>query len=384
MKVLRIVGGLDPAFGGPVESAVNQCLAAQMAGVENTLLYPCRPSLSGENHSALERLRVAGVATRSFRISRVAGRQSDRWALSAGLSVWTVRKLKHYDVIHLHGAWGAAQLVALEAAQYLGRPCVMTPHESLTRFDIANSGSVPPQVKRMLHRRYMSKLALIVFSSSLEARDSMLEHARARAVVLPHPVTGIAATGAPTARRPPDGAPVIGFLGRLHPKKNLELLIRAVARVPAVHLVIAGDGPPEYRRALEELVHESEVGERTEWLGFIRGDDRDRFLDSVDVLAMPSIYECFGMSAAEAMARGVPPMLSSQCGIAEIVSRRDCGFVVGPELDDWVDALSSLRRDRALAELSVRSIDAARAELSLESFGPAMRKEYDRIDQEAA
>lgn len=378
MRVLRIVGGLDPAFGGPSESAVHQCVATQMAGVDNTLLYPFHPALSATNAAALERLRSVGVTTRSFPISRVAGRHSHRWALSAELSAWAARHLRRYDLLHLHSAWGAAQVVGLQTARLAMRPCVMTPHESLTRFDIDTSGTVPPQLKRRLRRWYMSELALIVFSSSLEERDSMLTGASARTVVIPHPVVGIVTDGA-AATRHLRGAPVVGFLGRLHPKKNLELLIRAVAHTPATRLVIAGDGPSDYRQALEALVAECELRARVRWLGFVRGHDRDRFLDGVDVLAMPSTYECFGMAAAEAMARGVPPIVTNQCGIAEVIARRACGFVVGTAIDDWVTVLSALKRDRALMRLGERSVEAAAAELSLESFGTSMQRAYDDL-----
>jgi glycosyltransferase involved in cell wall biosynthesis len=383
MKVLRIIGGLDPAFGGPSESAVNQCIATQAAGVENTLLYPFHPSLSVQNDSALNRLHSAGVVTRSFRISRVAGMHSHRWALSAHLSAWTLRELRRYDLVHVHSAWGAAQIVALQAARCVGRPCVMTPHESLTQFDIENSGLVPPRLKYALRRHYLAKLSLIVFSSSLEARDSMLDGARAKTVVIPHPVTDIVPDEAAFRGEAKD-APVIGFLGRLHPKKNLELLIEAVARVPGMRLVIAGDGPSNYRRALEKLIDDHQIHEQVEWLGFVRAHERDGFLDSVDVLAMPSVYECFGMAAAEAMARGVPPMVSSECGISEIVSRRACGFVIPPELQGWVAALSTIAVGRALDEMRSRSLEAARQELSLGAFGDVLSREYEQLSHRVA
>ena len=199
MRVLRIVGGLDPAFGGPSESAVNQCVAAQQAGVDNTLAYPFHPEVAPASEGTLDTLRSAGVILRGFPFSRIALQQSRRWAVSPRLSAWTLRVLRQYDVIHLHSAWGAAQLVALEAATRLGRPCVMTPHESLTRFDIATSGSVPPQLKRLIRREYMARLSLVVFSSTLEANDSMTGRARARAVVIPHPVNSVLSS--PPARR---------------------------------------------------------------------------------------------------------------------------------------------------------------------------------------
>jgi glycosyltransferase involved in cell wall biosynthesis len=378
MKVLRIVGGLDPASGGTSSATINECIAVQAAGVDNTLLYPFHPSLLTVNDSTLESLHTAGVRTRRFRISRIAGRHSHRWAVSPRLSAWTFRELHHYDLVHIYGAWGVAQLIAVEEANHARVPCVMTPQESLTRFDIATSSSVPPHLKRMLRRRYMARLSLIVFSSLLEARDSMLNGAKAHAVVIPHPVTEIGYTQM-ASHREAKKTLVIGFLGRLHPKKNVELLIKAVARVPETQLLIAGDGPSDYRCALEKLVDDLDVHERVKWLGFVKGAERDSFLDSIAVLAMPSDYECFGMAAAEAMARGVPPVVSSQCGIGEVISRRACGFVIPCELEEWVTMFSTLAQGLPLDDMRHRSLEAARSELSMDAFGARLRKEYELL-----
>jgi glycosyltransferase involved in cell wall biosynthesis len=231
----------------------------------------------------------------------------------------------------------------------------------------------------MLRRRYMARLSLIVFSSTLEARDSMLDEAKARAVVIPHPVTEIANEQAVLHHEGPKTAPIIGFLGRLHPKKNVELLIRAVARVPSARLVIAGDGPNDYRGRLETLANDHGARDRVEWLGFVRGREKDRFIDSVDVLAMPSEYECFGMAAAEAMAHGVPPAVSPQCGIGEIVSRRECGFVIPLETDEWVAAFSRMANGLSLNHLRKRSLEAARYELSMGTFGSVLCEEYEYL-----
>jgi len=378
MKVLRVVGGLDPSFGGPSESAVNQCIATQEAGAQNTLVYPFHPAVSERNHVALERLNGAGVATRPFLLTTIARDRSYRWAISPELSRWTLRAVRRYDIIHVHTAWGAAQLVATYVSRWSRRPCVMTPHESLTTFDIAGSGSVPPGTKRRIKRQYMSRLSLIVFASSLERRDSLPFDSFVPSVVIPHPVQNIL-DRSQRAPRPQNGLTTIGFLGRLHPKKNIDLLLKAVAPIPAVKLVIAGDGDPAYRRVLIQVVADCGLTDRVEWLGFLNPDGRDAFLDSVDILAMPSAYECFGMAAAEAMARGVPTLVSKNCGIAELIRRHGCGDVVDIDLPSWTRAIMNAARSSNYAAMGDASLAAARKELSMEAFGTSMFSAYERL-----
>lgn len=377
IKVLRVLGGLDPAFGGPSESAVNQCLAVQAAGAQNTVVYPFHPAISVDNELARRRLDEAGVVTKRFLITRIAGRHSHRWAMSAGASRWMLGTLQNYDVVHVHSAWGVAQLSALSVSRLRSRPCIMSPHESLTDFDIETSTSVPPWAKRTIRRHYMSRVAVIVFSSSAEKRDSMTVRASARAVVIPHPVLGI--LDRPRAAPRDDGPLVIGFLGRLHPKKNVDLLIRALVGVSGSKLIVAGDGPADQRERLASVADECEVSDRVEWLGFVSGSARDAFLDSVDVLAMPSDYECFGMAAAEAIARGVPTIVSKNCGIAEVVERNQCGLVVEADVESVVAGMTLLENGMRRDRFAKASLRAARDELSVEVFGSVLYREYEAL-----
>ena len=149
--------------------------------------------------------------------------------------------------------------------------------------------------------------------------------------------------------------------------------------MPEVRVRIAGDGPDEYRRSLVELAAECSVEDRVEWLGFVSGSARDRFLDSLDIVAMPSVYECFGMAVAEAMARGVPPVVSPDCGIAETVLRRACGVVVPSHVGDWAAEFSRLAHLESLDELRMLSLGAARTDLSMAAFGEGIRHEYERL-----
>ena len=375
LRVLRITVGLDPTFGGPSVSVVIQCLATQAAGIAHTLAYPFHPDMSEDNESARLRLSAAGVVIRRFPITRLAGHHSRRWAISGSLSRWLLTAIRGHDIVHVDGAWGAGQLCAVYVSKWANRPCVLSPHESLTEYDIVTSSAVPPWAKRVIRRRYMHRLALIVFSSCLEERDSMIPGAAARTVVLHHPVTdGGAAEARAESER--ESTLRVGFLGRLHPKKNVDLLLRALARIPDAELVIAGDGPQKHRQYLDAVVEQYRLKSRVRWLGFVSGAGREAFLDSVDVLAMPSAYECFGMAAAEAMARGVPTMVSTNCGIAEIVERNGCGVVVDPSLESWVEAITEFRNGANRAALSEASVETAKLQLSSEAFGKAMHSEY--------
>jgi glycosyltransferase involved in cell wall biosynthesis len=122
----------------------------------------------------------------------------------------------------------------------------------------------------------------------------------------------------------------IGFLGRLVQQKGVPYLIRAArivhTRNPRIRFVIAGDGG--MRLELQRLAEELQVNDFVEFVGWQQ--DRARFLREIDVLAMPSLWEAFGLSAAEAMAMGKPVIASSVEGLREVVESGQTGILVSP------------------------------------------------------
>jgi glycosyltransferase involved in cell wall biosynthesis len=114
----------------------------------------------------------------------------------------------------------------------------------------------------------------------------------------------------------PPGARVLLFLGRLHRIKRPDIAVEALAAarsVPGepVHLVLAG--PDEDQLASELVAQAQRLGcaGRVHWAGLLQGDDVLHALADADLMLMPSeIQESFGMAAAEAMAAGLPVLVS--------------------------------------------------------------------------
>lgn len=123
----------------------------------------------------------------------------------------------------------------------------------------------------------------------------------------------------------PEGALAVGFVGRLEKRKGLLDLALAwksiVAHVPNAHLVIAGRGPNEHeaREILNELP-------RVHWLGYRA--DAAAVLSSLDIVAIPSHWEGFGLVAAEALLAGAVVVASNASSLPEIVTDGVHGVLV--------------------------------------------------------
>jgi glycosyltransferase involved in cell wall biosynthesis len=147
-------------------------------------------------------------------------------------------------------------------------------------------------------------------------------------------------TAAPAPRAAlatPDDAPLLLALGRLHPVKGLDVLLHALAAVPAAHLWIAGEGPE--RAALEALAEALGVASRTRFLGW--RNDRTALMKAADVVVFPSRYEPNGTVTVEAWAHGRPLVCADAAGPAEMVRDGEDALLV-PK--DDADALAGAIR----------------------------------------
>ena len=147
-------------------------------------------------------------------------------------------------------------------------------------------------------------------------------------------------------------APLVGFVGRHARYKGLSVLIRALATMPGVHGVIAGDGP--CRAEAEALVVELDVAGRIDFLGEISQADKARLLLAVDVLAFPSTdaTEAFGVVQLEAMLLGAPVVASRlPTGVADVAVDGVTALTCAPgDADDLARRLTQVLDDPLLAE----------------------------------
>jgi glycosyltransferase involved in cell wall biosynthesis len=178
-------------------------------------------------------------------------------------------------------------------------------------------------------------------------------------------------------------SPVVGFVGRLSHQKGLSYLVTAFAAVvqavPGVKLVVVGDGPE--RAVLERELQERGLRDRALLLSAQARDRVFSYLTIFDVLAVPSLYEGFGLIAAEAGAAGVPVVASAVAGLSEVVEDEVTGLLVAPGDSERLAAalirlLSEPGRRSAMGEAARESV---RRRFSFGRFQSATLAAYRRF-----
>jgi glycosyltransferase involved in cell wall biosynthesis len=147
------------------------------------------------------------------------------------------------------------------------------------------------------------------------------------------------------------GKRLLLFLSRIHPKKGCDLAIRAfsavLARRPDWHLVVAGPDQVGLRPALAEIAEESGVSARITWAGMLTGDAKSGAFRAAEVFLLPSHQENFGIAVSEALAHGLPVLISNKVNIWREV-QADEGGLVGE--DDLAGTCELLRTWETMPE----------------------------------
>lgn len=145
---------------------------------------------------------------------------------------------------------------------------------------------------------------------------------------------------------PPD-VPFVLALGRLHENKAFDVLIRAMTRLPGVHLVIAGEGPE--RATLEALIRSENLSDRVHLPGWVA--ESGPWLRACDVMVCPSRIEPLGNVVIEGLSAAVPVVGSAIQGPQEILSGTEDGLLAPVEDAEVFSAqIGNILEDKALAQ----------------------------------
>jgi len=145
-------------------------------------------------------------------------------------------------------------------------------------------------------------------------------------------------------------------------------------------LKIAGDGDARYIAILQELARDLAVAEHVNWLGYVDGDEKCEVLANASAFVLPSYSENFGIAVAEALAAGLPCVVSRGVGLSDEVEMAGAGIVVGTTPEDIAAGLERLISDwTGLAVKSIAARTLAKKALSIGTMGARLEALYRNI-----
>lgn len=299
MKILLTAPDLDVASGGP--SVVVTRLAAELlAQGHSVALAFMAPQLG-----ALQL--PAPVGAEVLRLPRIQNPwrrfQQFRLTVETAIASWGAQ------LVHDHGMWLPENAAAASAAYRTGRPFISQPCGMLQDWPFANQRLKKTLAWHGYQHRLLSRAAALVVTSAEEEQETARRLGRPELLRrIPHGVDlpELSIPGPPRLRR-------AVFLGRLDPKKQVDLLLRAwiTLRPQGWQLALAGGGDTAYVAELKLMTEQGGIADQVQFLGPVHGEAKSLLLAGSQLFLQPSLHENFGLSVAEALAHGLPALTTT-------------------------------------------------------------------------
>lgn len=255
---------------------------------------------------------------------------------------WLRENAGRYDIVVVNGIW-----------QYQCFGTWRALHKSSTPYVVFTHGMLDPWFKRTYPLKHLKKwmywpwggyrplrdAGAVVFTCEEErtlARHSFWLY-KVREAVVGYGTAG--PTGDPAVQKAAflqlfpelQGKRLCTYLGRLHPRKGCDLAVqaygKALAENPDWQLVVVGPDPVGWKAVLTGMAEGLGIADRITWAGVLSGDAKWGSLHSSEMLLLPSRGENFGIAVAEALACGVPVLISDKVNIWREVQEDGAGLV---------------------------------------------------------
>jgi len=380
MRLLHVINSINPVGGGPIEGLRQLDIYLAQRGVQAQICSNDPPDAPYVVNSGLDLVAL--------------GPSRLRYGFNTRIVSWLREHAADYDVIIVHGIWQFHSL-----ATWLALRGGRTPYFVFTH------GMLDPWFKERYPLKHLKKslywavgdywvlrdARAVLFTAEderLRARESFaLYQCREQVTTFgtspPPPDRAAMRTAFTRAFPATAGRRNLLFLGRIHEKKGVDLLMQAFGRVasmdPSLHLIMAGPCDTPMRHQLEGIAHAAGVGSRVTWTGMLQGDLKWGAFEAAEAFCLPSHQENFGVAVAESLACGVPVLISNKVNIWREIEGDGAGMICDDTQEDaervlrqWIGTPASDRarmREQAMACFEQRFQSSRFADRLLEIVG---------------
>ena len=368
MKVLHVCPSIAASYGGPTQSLLGYLAASRSVGIDASVAAPGAPAEDSAPFAS---------ELPPERLHLFASVGSGAGIVSPSLWRWLMRHCGDYDVVHVHGLLNPVSSFSARITIAARRPTVIRPFGTMSRYTATHRRSrIKAIYTAWIDRPSLERAAALHFTTMAEGQEAdwFGVDMKGRAFVVPPPYIG---SWSAAAQR---DSQLVVFLGRIHPVKNLEILLAAwpevARRAPGARLLIAGDGDRSYVRAIHEQAQRADAT-AISFAGFLSGAAKETLFARATVMVLPSHHENFGMVALEAVAHGVPVVVSSGVQLQDVLSDHGVARCFAPTAAGLADAIVSTLGDKSLQQhTAVHGPELVRSRFSRAAIGAELEAMY--------
>jgi glycosyltransferase involved in cell wall biosynthesis len=308
IKILEVIPSISPAFGGPSEVIINLTRELRVLGIDAEIATT-NDNLAGVMDVPLKQ-RVIYQQVPVWFFPRFPIRMKE-YLFSAELTYWLWRNVKNYNILNSHYLFTYPSDCLSLMARVHHIPYGIRTIGQLTPWSLSQSALKKTVYMALIERQNLNQAAYIHCTTLAEAQDVNRIGIQSPKVVIPLGVN------------PPT------LISNASAKLRSQFSIKNQEH--QFHLLIAGSGTDKYVSSLHHLVSEHNLEAQTTFTGFLTGEEKDLLIQGSDIFVLPSYSENFGVVVAEAMAAGLPVILSSEVQISSDISKAQAGIIIDHE-----------------------------------------------------
>lgn len=335
MRVLHVIPSVATCRGGPSEAVLAMARALNRNGVHADVLTtdddgPGRMDVPTGEFVTHRDARVLFLPRWSPPVKPLR-----EFRYASALGPWLKAHIDDYDCLHVHGLFAYLSSHAMHIARAAHKPYIQRPFGLLDPWSLQRSALKKRIYFALGEWRNLQAAAAIHCTSENETAHVRDLLPQSRAVTIPHgadprPEVPEAAARLRAAYGVAESSPVILFLSRWHPKKNIELLIESLANMQAQPwtLLLAGStDDAAFEQRVRACIASHGLGGRVICPGHLAGEAKDLALQGADFFVLPSISENFGIAVTESLVCGRPVIVSEGVDLASVVRELNGGAV---------------------------------------------------------
>lgn len=389
MKILNICPSYYPAFkyGGPIQSVhlLNKILAKK--GIFVSVLTTNAGLEDRKDISVNKWINLEGVNVKYIKYCGY-----EHYNFSLNYLFQTIKEVKKFDIIYIPAIWNFPVLIGSIASILFKKPFIISPRGSLYE----ETFKIKSKNKKILYyylfaKHYIAKATAIHFTAEPE-KEGFFSYFKLnnRSFIIPNGIDLSEFKNLPckgsfvNKYHMLKGKKYILFLGRITPKKGIDILVEAFKNLSQEYeelcLVIAGPNNEEYEEKIRLMIKELKIIEKVLFVGILKGEEKiSAFVDS-EIFVLSSYSENFGMAVIEAMACGVPVVISNKVGIYKEIEENKAGVIVDITPKSIYNGIRLLLSDENLKkETAIRGKRFVENYYNIDSVADMMIKSYEEI-----
>jgi glycosyltransferase involved in cell wall biosynthesis len=381
MRILIVIPALSSVYGGHSKSVVELAQSLGSLGLSVDIV-----ATNASGSTKLEVPLHTWLTEKSYRIKYFPYWNLLDYKISLSLTRWLFQHVADYDLVHTNAIFSYPVLPAYWACQRHRVPYIMTPRGMLEPWALAYKSWKKRLYLALLEKPALQRASAIHLLTSSEAKQAEALALKTSIVVVPNGVHRQDFERLPNRelfyQRFPDtrSKTLVIFLGRIDPKKGLDLLAVAFAKVhaqfPQTHLIIAGPDNIGFLPTARSYFAEAGCLDAATFTGMLTGSMKYAVLGAASVYVAPSYSEGFSMSVLEGMASGLPCVITTGCNFPEALAAQ-AAYVVNIDADEIANALiECLRNPQQAKEMGDRARQLILGRYTWERIATQMKEVY--------